>query len=249
MGSGIRLIPTRFAHRWWLSFPFILVFLTLIFIIWLGYQIFQNGYDGLYLSPTGLVSEVDPTSPAFGLIQPGDIIVSVNGKGWANASGYNVGTRAGDMVSMVIDRNGKNIPVSFRLIELPLAEAQIFLFPLFLASIFWIVGVAVLAFTPTDSVAGIFSFWCLGSAVLFVTGAGTYQGPAWIAGAFSFLIWLIGPLSVHLHLQFPQNNRIPGQRYWLLGLYFIAVLGGLPYLVLGISAIRFPVWRWPDKAY
>jgi two-component system NtrC family sensor kinase len=242
MGSGIRLLPTRYTHRWWLSFPFILAFLTLVFIIWLGYQIFQNGYDGLDLRPTGLVSEVDPTGPAFGLIQPGDIIISVNGRDWANASGYNVGTRPGDLVWMVVERNGKNIPVSFQLIELPLAKAQNFLFPLFLASIFWIVGVAVLAFTHTDSVAGVFFFWCLGSAVLFVSGAGTYQGPAWLVAAFNILTWLIGPLSVHLHLQFPQNSKIPGQRYWLLVLYFVAVLGGLPYLVLGISVIRSLPW-------
>jgi PAS domain S-box-containing protein len=238
MGSGIKILPTRFIHRWWLSFPFILAFITLVFIIWLGYQIFQNGYDGLDLHPTGLVSSVDLTGPAFGLIHPGDKIVSVNGRDWANASGYNVGARAGDMVSMVVDRNGKHIPVSFRLIELPLAKAQNFLFPLFLASIFWIVGVAVLAFTPTDSVAGIFFFWCLGSAVLFVSGAGTYQGPAWLTAAFNFLTLLIGPLSVHLHLRFPQNSKIPGQRYWLLSLYLVAILGGLPYLVLGISVIR-----------
>jgi two-component system NtrC family sensor kinase len=238
MGSGIRIFPTRFTHRWWLSFPFVLAFLTLVFIIWIGYQIFQNGYDGLDLRPTGLVSDVDLTGPAYGLIQPGDKIVSVNGKDWANAIGYNVGTRAGDMLSMAVDRNGKNISVSFRLIELPLAKAQNFLFPIFLASMFWVVGVAVLAFTPTDSVARIFFFWCLGSAIFFVSGAGTYQGPAWLAATFSFLTWLIGPLSVHLHLRFPQNSRIPGQQYWLLAFYLVAILGGLPYLVLGISVIR-----------
>jgi two-component system NtrC family sensor kinase len=225
-----------------LSFPFILAFLTLLFITWLGYQIFQNGYDGLDLRPTGLVSDVDLTGPAFGLIQPGDKIISVNGRDWADASGYNVGSRAGDKVSMIVDRNGKNIPVSFQLIELPLAKAQNFLFPLFLASIFWIVGVAVIAFTPTDSVAGIFFYWCLGSAVLFALGAGSYQGPAWLASAFSFLIWLIGPLSVHLHLRFPQNSKILGQQYWLIGLYLVASLGGSPYLILGTSVIRSLSW-------
>jgi two-component system NtrC family sensor kinase len=242
MRSEVRILPIRITQRWWLSFPFVLAFLTLVFSVWLGYQIFRNGYDGLDLRPTGLVSEVDPAGPAYGLIQPGDKIVTVNGRDWANASGYNVGTRAGDKVSIVVDRNGESIPVSFRLVELPLEKAQNFLFPLFLAFIFWMVGVAVLAFTPTDSVAGIFFYWCLGSAVLFASGAGSYQGPAWLTGALGFLIWLIGPLSVHLHLRFPQISKIPGQRYWLKGLYFIAILGGLPYLVLGTSTIRSLPW-------
>ena len=241
MRSGIRVLPIRITQRWWLSFPFVMAFLTLVFIVWLGYQIFQNGYDGLDLRPTGLVSEVDPSGPAYGLIQPGDTIVSVNGRDWADAIGYNVGTRAGDQVSIIVDRNGKHIPVSFRLIELPLEKAQNFLFPLFLASIFWIVGVAVLAFTPTDSVAGIFFFWCTGSAILFASGAGSYQGPAWLASALGFLIWLIGPLTVHLHLRFPQNSKIPGQRYWLIGLYLFAILGGFPSLVK-TSVIRSLPW-------
>jgi two-component system NtrC family sensor kinase len=242
MRPGIEVLRIRITHRWWLSFPFILAFLTLVFIVWLGYQIYQNGYDGLDLRPTGLVSDVDPAGPAYGLIQPGDTIISVNGRDWANASGYNVGTRAGDQVSIIVDRNGKNIPVSFRLIELPLEKAQNVFFPLFLALIFWIVGVAVSAFTPTDSVAGIFFYWCLGSAILFASGAGSYQGPAWLTGALGFLIWLIGPLSIHLHLRFPQNSEIPAQRYWLISLYIIAILGGSPYLILGTSAIRSLPW-------
>ena len=43
MRSGIRVLPIRITQRWWLSFPFVLAFLTLVFIVWLGYQIFQNG--------------------------------------------------------------------------------------------------------------------------------------------------------------------------------------------------------------
>ena len=49
----------------------------------------------------------------------------------------------------------------------------------------------------------------------------------------SLLLWVIGPLAVHFHLFFPQDTKVLGKQYWLWGLYIVAVLGCLPYLVFG----------------
>jgi PAS domain S-box-containing protein len=242
MGAQLRQLRFRISQRWWISLPFILAFLTIFFILWSGYRTFNNGYDGLDLHPSGLVNSVDPAGPAYGILQAGDMILNVNGKSWANAIGYNVGTRPGDVLHFNIRRDGAETPVTIIAAKLPLEKAQNFIAPLLLALIFAIVGIAVQAFAPSDSVADIFFIWCQGSAILFTLGASAYQSPAWITDAFAFSMWLIGPLSVHLHLKFPQANKNRILSHGLGILYGAAALGGIPYLIFGTSKIRSLSW-------
>ena len=57
-------------------------------------------------------------------------------------------------------------------------------------------------------------------------------------------MWLIGPLSVHFHLFFPQSTLIRHRRWILTILYSLALLGILPILITGFQSINL-VTQYP----
>jgi PAS domain S-box-containing protein len=242
--SEITQVLTRYSsRRWWISLPFIIALLVLGSILWAGFRVITYPHDGIGdIHPTGLIGELDADGPAAGLLQIDDKIIEIEGVPWEEAYYFYTGKRGGDPVSFLVERSNKNIPITISLIDPPVSEVLLRLVPLFVALIFWAVGVGVQTFKPSDSAADVFFAWCQISALTLAAGVGSYTGPLWSAIVFNIFLWIIGPLSVHLHLFFPQTAPKKWFNIQLPLLYTIAVFGSLPYLVWGYLAVRSSSW-------
>ena len=202
--------------------------------------------DGiLTISPTGLISEIDPNGPAHNRLQEGDIVTTVDGIPFNEALPLYADKRAGSEVQFDVRRAGKFEAVNFFLVDPTKEEIFKRLAILLVALIFWLVGIGVQAFAPGNEATRTFFLFSQFSAALLAAGLMSQLGPNWASRFFNILLWLIGPLTVHFHLYFPQSASIRGQRTGLGVLYGLAVLGGLPFLVLAVHTIRSSSWYAP----
>ena len=230
-------------QRWRISFPFILALASIIFLIWSAFYDLQHPYDGiLNLHPSGFIRELDPSGPTYQKLRVGDIIISIDGVSLNDAFPLYSGKNSGDEVEFDVDRDGKFMPITFRLAELPSSIVISELVVIMIALIFWGIGVGVQALKPAKEGTTLAFLFCQVSAVLLAAGLVSGIGPQWASGLFNFLIWIIGPITIHFHLYFPQRTKIKGQSVLLVILYGIAILGGLPYLILGPAEIQSNEW-------
>ena len=231
------------SQRLRISFPFILALASIIFLIWSAFYDLQQPHDGIIeQDPSGLIREIDPSGPTYQNLRVGDIVVSIDGVSFTEAFPLYSGKKPGDKVKLGVDRDGKFTPITFQLAELPSSIVISKLVVITIALIFWGVGVGVQALKPAKEGTALAFLFCQVSAVLLAAGMVSAIGPQWASGLFNFLIWIIGPITVHFHLYFPQRTEITGQRVLLLILYVIAILGGLPYLILGPATIQANEW-------
>jgi PAS domain S-box-containing protein len=230
-------------QRWKISLPFILALASIIFLIWSGFYDLQHPHDGIVnLDPSGVIREIDPSGPTYEKLIVGDIIVSIDSVSVNDALPLYFGKKPGDEVELVVDREGELTRIQFRLAELPRSIIISELVVIMIALIFWGIGVGVQALKPAKQGTTLAFLFFQVSAMLLAAGLVSGIGPQWVSGLFNFLIWIIGPLAVHFHLYFPQRTEIKGQRVFLIFLYTIAILGGLPYLILGPAAVRSNEW-------
>ena len=209
---------------------------------------FTYPHDGiLSYSPSGVIRELD----SFGLydnqLRVGDRIVSVDGVPLQDAVPFYFNKHPGDTASFVVVRNGEAITLPVKLIN-PGYELIINLgVVLVLALIFWGMGVGVLTFKPGDSTSNLFFLFTQVSALMLATGMSSSVGPPFLSSFFNALLWLLGPITVNLHYYFPQPVQFRRRREVLVALYSIAILGGLPYLLLGTQTIRS--YDWSSSLY
>ena len=230
-------------QRWRISFPFILALAAIIFIVASAFYDLQYPYDGIsILDPSGVIQELDPSGPTDKKLEVGDTIVSVAGVPFNEAFPFYPGKNPGDEVELVISRKGEFLPIRFILDQAPSSIVLSELVVITIALIFWGIGVGVQALKPAKEGTTLAFLFCQVSAILLAAGLVSAIGPQWVSGLFNFLIWIIGPITVHFHLYFPQRTKIKGQSGFLLILYGIAILGGLPYLILGPAVIRSYDW-------
>lgn len=221
----------------------LLALAVLVFILWSGLQVFGYPYDGIArISSTGEVMQLDPGSPAAAVFQPGDQILLVNDVAFNEAIPFYRDYGPGESVSFLVKRGAQTYNIGFELERSSPWEIMLRLAPLVLALTFWVIGVLLIAFNPVRERGSQSIFFFLSSAALLSAGVNSYVGPQWAAGLFFVFFWLIGPLAVHFHLQFPQEIHFR-QRRWLIGtLYTISLLGGSPYLLLGLQRLRLLSW-------
>ena len=231
------------SQRWWRSFPFVLALISLIFIGWSAYLSFTYPHDGiLSYSNNGVISELDTFGEDDNQLRVGDKIISVDGVPLIDAIPFYVDKSPEEMVIFVVARDGeqKTLPV---MLEPPGTELIIDLVViLVLALVFWGMGVGVLAFKPGDMTSNLFFLFTQVSALMLAAGLSSSVGPPIFSSIFNALLWVMGPITVHLHYYFPQQVQFRRRREILLGLYAIALLGGLPYLLLGAKTIRSFLW-------
>ena len=214
------------SSRWWTSIPFIVGIAVLLFIIWVSMQLAVYPNDGTkYVISPGLILAIEPDSPAADILQEGDVILEVDGVPWQESYAPYKGMQGGDTVTFLIDRGGEIITVEIVLTDPSLQDLIIFFVPVFVALVFWFIGMGVQTFKPSDGSADLFFSWCQMSALTLAAGAVSFIGPLWTAILFNALVWVLGPLSVHFHTVFPQTTKIAGRRYLLLILYSFALLG------------------------
>lgn len=231
------------SQRWWRSFPFVLALISLIFIGWSAYLSFTYPHDGiLSYSNSGVINELDAFGEFQNHLRLEDKIESVDGVPLIDAIPFYVNKSPGESVNFVIVRNGERITLPVKLRQ-PGTELIIDLVViLVLALVFWGMGVGVLSFKPGDNTSNLFFLFTQVSALMLATGLSSSVGPPIFSSIFNALLWVLGPITVHLHNYFPQQIQFRRRREVLVGLYAIALLGGLPYLLFGTKTIRSFLW-------
>ncbi len=230
-------------QRWLIILPYVMALAVVVFIGWSVSRVLTYPDDGIqWREVSGLISQIDPTSPVYGKLQVGDLIVSVDGVPTQQAVPFYPNKHAGDEVQFVIKRSGQLLPVTIGLVNPPLGKIIEWLVPLLVALIFCLVGVGIQTFAPIGRETQIFFLFSQASALLLCAGQISELVPSWDSTMFGFLLWMIGPLAVHFHLHFPQPASIRGQRFFIPILYCIAILGGLPYLIISPSIIYTSAW-------
>jgi len=243
MNSLGRTLTVQTSRRWWISFPYLLALITVFYIGWATWQAVHYPYDGVRsFHPTGLVSEIDPEYPPENTLYLGDTILTVDGVPFRDAVPLYAGKQLGMPVNFNVLRNHENVSVQITPTQPPITEVAVRIAPLLVAIIFLAIGVGVQAFKPVYEGTYLFFLFFLGSAILLTTGTISSIGPRWTPALFSMLIWIIGPLAVHFHFYFPQVTNLFARRPFLIISYAIGLFGGLPYLLLGISALRSSPW-------
>lgn len=223
--------------------PFVLALAVLVFIIWSGWQALAYPYDGIVrYTSSGIIQEINPRGPSSSILQVGDQVIYIDGVNFSEAFPFYREKHAGDNVSLLIKRGEATVMGSFTLVHAPPWEVAGRLAPLALALTFWSIGLALLAFNVfRESLIQPFLFFQV-SAAFLSAGVNTYIGPQWASGLFGVLFWLIGPLAVHFHINFPQNFRLRYQRQLVLLLYFAAGIASLPYFIAGPERLRALSW-------
>ena len=231
------------SQRWWISLPFLFALVVLVFLGWSVSLALVYPYGGITdYDNTGLIIEIDSLGPNFAALQEGDLILSIDGVPMIEARPIYGNKRPGDTAHLMIQRDGNMITVPIRLVIPSFDEKVNRLGPLIVALIFWGIAVGIQAFKPASEATNLFFLFFMVTALLLVAGVGSYLGPPWTSSLLNILLWIIGPLAVHFHFYFPQNTPLKGRRYLLIGLYAIAILGGLPYLIWGSQAVQSSAW-------
>ncbi len=221
------------------SFPFVVAIAALALIAASAVQTLRVGYDGVDFNPlTGDVQEVDPEGPAADSLRPGDTIVSIQGVPVEETPPLLGERTAGDTLQFVVLRQGQRSVVRLTLIDKPRAVVVQYLMPLLVAFSFWAIGVAVMAFGRAGREARLFLAFTLVASSTLAAGSISSEGPNWASTLFNILIWFAGPVAVHLHLRVPEPVRNPRARNVRIGLYSIAVVGGLPFVLVRAEGLR-----------
>jgi len=223
--------------------PFLFALAVIIFLGWSVSLAWIYPYDGIpNYEPTGLIIEIDALGPNSEALQEGDIILSVDRVPMVEARPLYGNKRPGDIANLIIQRGGTDFSVPITLVVPSFEERISRLGPLIVALIFWGIGVGIQAFKPAREASNLFFLFFIATALLLIAGVSSYLGPPWTSSLVNILLWFIGPLVVHFHFYFPQNTPVKGRRYLLIGLYTIAVIGSLPYLIWGTLAVQSSPW-------
>ncbi|MEM2126422.1 MAG: ATP-binding protein [Candidatus Methanosuratincola sp.] len=213
---------------------------ALIFIGWSAAFGFNYPHDGISdYSVDGRINELDGIGVDVNNLEVNDIILEIDGAPFNPAYPQYLGKKVGEEVEFTLQRGGSVIELPIHLVRQPLDLITI---PILIALIFWGVGVVILAYRPADIASNLFSIISIVAALVLSSGliSSIYRG--WTSSLFNVLLWIIGPLTVHFHLHFPQSISFKWRRLLLSTLYILVVLGGLPFIFWGTSAIMASPW-------
>jgi len=219
--------------------PFTLALAALGLLIYAAALQLRLPYDGLNWTPiTGEVLEVDPDGPASGVVAIGDRILMLQGVPGAQATHLYAEFEAGDRVVLQVRGPAGDRQVTLEMeATSPLQLAQR-LAPLVVALAFLIIGSVVLGLGGANPQARLFFLFSLVGSSVLASGSLSTSGPLWSSALFNILLWLAGPVSVQLHLHFPEDRGAARWR-WPLGLlYSLAVLLSFTFVIAGPTAIQ-----------
>jgi signal transduction histidine kinase len=186
----------------------------------------------------GRIFKVDPSGPADGIAMSGDTILSIDGHPPSQTRFIFTSKVAGDRVQLVIQRGEEIYNHQLTLTTPSWSELAERLGLTVVALAFAVIGTLVLSFTPSSLSNNLFSLLCLCVSGILVSGFISSQGPDWASGVFNVLLWWIGPLTVHLHMNFPERRFHKRSLIVLIVLYLVAFLGSLPYILVGSGQLQ-----------
>jgi len=221
------------SQRWWLSLPFVGALTVLVLLVWGASLTITYPYDGITATDLTGKFSMEPDSPARMVLNDGDIIKFIDGIPLIGAVPLYPNKHAHDSVVMTVERDGRNFDVIFVLDDPSFLERMYRLAPLFVALIFWVIGVGVQAFKPSKEASSVFFLFFQIIATTLIIGACSSYARLWVVQLLSFLLWVSGPLMVHFHFYFPQTLELRRKGVFLGGLYGVGIVCGLLYAYTG----------------
>ena len=201
----------------------------------------EPNIGALWSSVYGIVYYVAPGSPAATQLHSGDRILKIDGVPFQDSTFSFDKHQVGDNVGFKVERLGEVVIVE--LVYTSYSMWFLNLLPIVTAIASCVVGVTVLAFKPTDKKVALFFLSCqIGSGIL---AAGGVIGHVWIERLFILLTWWGLPIGIHFHLHFPVPVLTARSRRFLMGIYLMAFLGTVLYIVSGRPVQN----RLPNELY
>ncbi len=231
-------LPFQPSPRVRLSIPFVLGIFVFGLILWVAVLVRNYPDDGIRsLSASHEILALDESLTKTLDLEVGDILLEINGAGISTETAWYWGKRPGDWVTFRVYRDGEEFVVKGQLASPTAAELFRRLMPLFVALVFMMVALSVEAFAPRSPTTKLFFWFFCASSLLLTTGQASGLAPSIVLDLYYFLWWIVGPISVHFHLQFPQQSKLLPKRGVLIVLYSIGLLGGLLHIILGTNTL------------
>jgi signal transduction histidine kinase len=219
-----------------------IAYLTLGFIGWAANYVRGIPYDGLeWKIITGRVQKVDAAGPAAGLIHPGDQIVAIDNVPPEESLPLYSDYAPGDTIQFSLRRDAGEVTVDLKLSSVPLGVLVRWLIPYIVSIFFWLVATGILAFGRSGIRDLLFFLWGMVVSNLLASGSVSSVGPSSISTMFNVLLWFVGPVTLHFHLHLLEL-KFTRTRWPLWLSYGIAILGSLPFVIWGATAVRRSPW-------
>ncbi len=223
--------------------PFLLAAVTLIYLMWSGLVLSSNPYAGVEVqSPSGIIVEVAPNSPASGGLSAGDTILFIDHVQYRQAIPPLWKHEVGEQVMLHVLRDGQVLPISIVLDQPPTNKIIERIAPVIIAAFFWMVSLVVMSYRSYDKAAFRFFGFCQLICVGLLSGGLSFEGPTWNFTLFGALQWLIGPAAVSFHLTFPKEFRKVKMLAGSITLFLIGLVGALPYIVFSPTQLISKPW-------
>ncbi len=240
-----RVTRSNTLLRWVAFLPLIYAVLVFAFILGTTVKLISFPDDGIdSVNSSGEVQSLAPAGPAFGKLQEGDIIISVEGVPFSSgATNYSaLDKKGGSEVEFKVLRQGILTTVTVRL-DAPSRDLVMSrMAAILIALMFLLTGIGIDAFKPSGSGNMIYSIWFYTCALTLTAGAASTMRIGFSTALFYICLWMIGAVSVHFHMHFPQLIRWRLKYVFLSILYFISFLGIAPLIIFG--TVKFRAFSW-----
>lgn len=207
-------------------FEMSLSLLTLAVLLVFGYTLlFEVPYLGFLVEPPdGLITLIHRGDNPAEALQSGDIMLRVNGVSWSDLP---VGSRypllseleKGAQLSLQVKRGEGSISVQWKVTGITLLEVLYRLISAWwLPLAFWLAGAAMyLLVRPKDTRWRLLWFYFYLLALAFGAGVLSPYGYFFTPNILRSVVWLLVPISWHLHWLFPRPiGPLPKGILWLL---------------------------------
>lgn len=187
------------------AYLYLLSVATLILLVWSTFASIRQPNIGVFWEySTGIVYQIDPSHPSAYQVQKGDIVLAGDGHP-ANEIYRLISSKAGQSITLTIDRNGTTISARMQLLE-PVTSLLISrLSPLLIALALWASSSIIYAFSKVTKQNIVFFLFCQVLAITLASGAVSSFSMYWIKALFQAgMIWS-GVFAVHLHTMFPNG--------------------------------------------
>jgi hypothetical protein len=147
MNAAINSKHLQLPHPFRKSIPFAIALIVLLFIAWSFFLVWTYPDDGIRnLTPTGYIGGIDPRGPTYGILQAGDLLLTIDGVPFSEALPLYKNKIIGDKIDLLIQSGDQLMTVELTLATPPLSERMQRIMPLIVALIYWIIGAGVQAF-------------------------------------------------------------------------------------------------------
>ena len=201
--------------------------LAVAVIVYSGFKLVRTPYAGFFWAfSSGEIYQIDPGTKASEILTLDDKIIAVNGLGPKEGMVF-PGQQTGDSVEFIIQRGKQPLSVTLELTTQPFTTLIENIAPLAIGLSFLLVALLIIFWAQAKPTSRLLSLFMLMMSLILSTGTLSGYGIPWAVIFFRFLMWIIGPLTLHTHARFIGQARSHLFQTLLLFSYGGAVILGV----------------------